>query len=66
MNNITTNYKSDIYIGVKSEDLIINWFNKNNFKYEDKRNDINYRNMDIDFIVQFKKIIDNTSTCFIF
>jgi len=53
MNNITTNYKSDIYIGVKSEDLIINWFKKNNFKYEDKRNDKNYRNMDIDFIVQF-------------
>ena len=55
MNNKTTTYKSDISIGVKSEDLIINWFNKNNYLYIDKRNDKTYREMDIDFIIEFTK-----------
>jgi hypothetical protein len=50
MINKTTTYKSDISIGVKSEDLIIQWFNKNNLTFEDKRNDSEYRRMDIDFI----------------
>jgi hypothetical protein len=55
MNNKNTTYKSDISIGVKSEDLIINWFNKNNYLYIDKRNDKTYREMDIDFVIEFKK-----------
>jgi hypothetical protein len=55
MNNKTTTYKSDISIGVKSEDLIINWFNKNNYIYIDKRNDKTYREMDIDFVIEFTK-----------
>ncbi len=55
MNNKITTYKSDISIGVKSEDLIINWFNKNNYLYIDKRNDKTYREMDIDFIIEFTK-----------
>ena len=55
MNNKTTTYKSDISIGVKSEDLIINWFNKNNYLYIDKRNDKTYRDMDIDFVIEFTK-----------
>jgi|GEM_PF-4939492 len=55
MNNKTTTYKSDIFIGVKSEDLIINWFNKNNYLYIDKRNDKTYREMDIDFVIEFTK-----------
>jgi hypothetical protein len=55
MNNKTTTYKSDISIGVKSEDLIINWFNKNNYLYIDKRNDKTYREMDIDFVIEFTK-----------
>lgn len=50
MINKTTTYKSDISIGIKSEDLIIQWFNKNNLTFEDKRNDSEYRRMDIDFI----------------
>jgi hypothetical protein len=55
MNNKNTTYKSDISIGVKSEDLIINWFNKNNYLYIDKRKDKTYREMDIDFVIEFKK-----------
>jgi Holliday junction resolvase-like predicted endonuclease len=55
MNKETTTYKSDISIGVKSEDLIINWFKKNNYKYIDKRNDKIYRDMDIDFIIQYSE-----------
>lgn len=55
MNDKTTTYKSDISIGVKSEDLIINWFNKNNYIYIDKRKDKTYRDMDIDFVIEFTK-----------
>jgi hypothetical protein len=55
MNDKTTTYKSDISIGVKSEDLIINWFNKNNYIYIDKRKDKTYREMDIDFVIEFTK-----------
>ena len=55
MTNKTTTYKSDISIGVKSEDLIIQWFNKNNYKYIDKRKDKIYREMDIDFIYEYSE-----------
>lgn len=55
MINKTTTYKSDISIGVKSEDLIIQWFNKNNYKYIDKRKDKIYREMDIDFIIEYSE-----------
>lgn len=46
----TTTYKSDMSIGVKSEDLILEFFKKNNLDYEDKRNNLEYRRMDIDFV----------------
>lgn len=46
----TTTYKSDISIGVKSEDLILEFFKKNNLDFEDKRNNPEYRRMDIDFV----------------
>lgn len=46
----TTTYKSDMSIGVKSEDLILEFFKKNNLDYEDKRNNLDYRRMDIDFV----------------
>ena len=46
----TTTYKKDISIGVKSEDLILEFFNKNNLVFEDKRNNPEYRKMDIDFV----------------
>lgn len=46
----TTTYKNDISIGVKSEDLILEFFNKNNLVFEDKRNNPEYRKMDIDFV----------------
>jgi hypothetical protein len=55
MNKKTTTYKSDISIGVKSEDLIIQWFNKNNYKYIDRRKDKTYREMDIDFVIEFSE-----------
>ena len=50
MTNKTTTYKSDISIGVKSEDLILEFFKKNNLDFEDKRNNPEYRRMDIDFV----------------
>jgi hypothetical protein len=50
MINKTTTYKSDISIGVKSEDLILEFFKKNNLHFEDKRNNSEYRRMDIDFV----------------
>lgn len=46
----TTTYKSDMSIGVKSEDLILEFFKKNNLDFEDKRNNLEYRRMDIDFV----------------
>jgi hypothetical protein len=46
----TTTYKSDISIGVKSEDLILEFFKKNNLDFEDKRNNPEYRRMDVDFV----------------
>lgn len=55
MNNNTT-YKSDISIGLKSEDLIIEFFKKNNLIYEDKRNNLEYRRMDIDFVWVFNQM----------
>ena len=55
MTDKTTTYKKDISIGVKSEDLIIQWFNKNNYKYIDKRKDKIYREMDIDFIIEYSE-----------
>ena len=50
MINKTTTYKSDISIGVKSEDLILEFFKKNHLDFEDKRNNLEYRKMDIDFV----------------
>ena len=50
MINKTTTYKSDISIGVKSENLILEFFKKNNLDFEDKRNNPEYRRMDIDFV----------------
>ena len=50
MTDKTTTYKNDISIGVKSEDLILEFFNKNNLVFEDKRNNPGYRKMDIDFV----------------
>lgn len=50
MTDKTTTYKNDISIGVKSEDLILEFFNKNNLTFEDKRNNPEYRKMDIDFV----------------
>jgi len=50
MTDKTTTYKSDISIGVKSEDLILEFFKKNNLDFEDKRNNPEYRRMDIDFV----------------
>lgn len=50
MTDKTTTYKNDISIGVKSEDLILEFFNKNNLVFEDKRNNPEYRKMDIDFV----------------
>ena len=50
MTDKTTTYKNDISIGVKSEDLILEFFNKNNLAFEDKRNNSEYRKMDIDFV----------------
>lgn len=47
----TTTYKSDISIGVKSEDLILEFFKKNNLEFEDKRNNSEYRRMNIDFVL---------------
>ena len=46
----TTTYKSDISVGVKSEDLILEFFKKNNLDFEDKRNNPEYRRMDVDFV----------------
>lgn len=50
MTDKTTTYKNDISIGVKSEDLILEFFNKKNLVFEDKRNNPEYRKMDIDFV----------------
>ena len=50
MINKTTTYKIDISIGVKSEDLILEFFKKNHLDFEDKRNNLEYRKMDIDFV----------------
>jgi hypothetical protein len=50
MINKTTTYKSDISIGIKSEDLILEFFKKNHLDFEDKRNNLEYRKMDIDFV----------------
>jgi hypothetical protein len=48
MNN--TSFELDKLIGDKSEYLILNFFKNNKFIYEDKRNNADYRKIDVDFI----------------
>jgi hypothetical protein len=45
-----TSFELDKLIGDKSEYLILNFFKNNKFIYEDKRNNANYRKIDVDFI----------------
>jgi hypothetical protein len=48
MNN--TSFELDKLIGDKSEYLVLNFFKNNKFIYEDKRNNADYRKIDVDFI----------------
>ena len=45
-----TSFELDKLIGDKSEYLILNFFKNNKFIYEDKRNNADYRKIDVDFI----------------
>jgi hypothetical protein len=45
-----TSFELDKLIGDKSEYLILNFFQNNKFIYEDKRNNADYRKIDVDFI----------------
>jgi hypothetical protein len=45
-----TSFELDKLIGDKSKYLILNFFKNNKFIYEDKRNNADYRKIDVDFI----------------